>query len=74
MTAESRFAMPEQVRLKEHLLLALRHLRLAEAELDIVRSLSSSTLEDAEEYLAWIFHALTGVQNLMTKHVQKEGV
>lgn len=56
--------------MKEHLLLALKHLRLAEAELDTVRSLSSSALEDVEEYLAWIFHALTGVQNLML--AQKE--
>lgn len=54
--------------MKEHLLLALKHLRLAEAELET--SLSSSALEDVEEYLAWIFHSLTGVQNLM--HAQKE--
>lgn len=56
--------------MKEHLLLALKHLRLAEAELDTVRSLSSSALEDVEEYLSWIFHALAGVQNLML--AQKE--
>lgn len=56
--------------MKEHLLLALKHLRLAEAELEAVRFLSSSALEDVEEYLSWIFHSLTGVQNLMI--AQKE--